>query len=143
MLQKFAIAIEALTYIALNSGDMPVSSKEICKEIGVSLRYTESIMQKLVKSGILRSVRGAGGGYFIAKERRNIDLAELYHITANLDKKAVKQNNTFSNISDEVMQYIDKNIKSVLSQITLEEIYNKAKKIPASSGKISKTDFVI
>ncbi len=143
--KKFYIAIEALTYIALNSGQKPVSSKDICSKFGLKLRYTEQIMQNMVKKGILKSSRGASGGYSLARERRRIDLNEVYAITCGLVKgaNALSEENNFSPIIKELNMQIEAELSATLSKITLEDIYNRAVKIEGLYGKNAKTDFSI
>jgi Rrf2 family protein len=40
-------------------------------------RYLEQMMQKLVRAGVLRGVRGPSGGYLLAREKRRITLADI------------------------------------------------------------------
>ncbi len=143
--KKLNTAIEALAYISLYSAEKAVSSKQICEALGVKLRYTESLMQNLVKAGVIKGVRGAGGGYFLAQDRRKITVAEVYDIVKHLGKADKSENyvSGFSGLSDEINSVIDLGLRKILKEITMEEIYNKAKKIAAKSDKNSKNDFVI
>jgi Rrf2 family protein len=142
--KKLNLAIEALAYISLNSSQKAVSSKEICEALGVKLRYTESLMQQLVKAGVVKGVRGSGGGYFLANDRRKITVAEIYDIVESLKKPGDKEDiSPFSSLSDEVNHTINLAIRNALNEITMEEIYNKALKIRMVSSKSRKSDFVI
>lgn len=75
--RKLFCAVEAVLYIAYNAGDGPVSSKEIADTQGLPPRYLEQLMQKLVRAGILRGLRGPRGGYVLARERRRISVADI------------------------------------------------------------------
>lgn len=75
--RKLFYAIEAVLYVAYNTGLGPVSSKEIADRQGLPPRYLEQLIQKLVRAGILRGVRGPRGGYLLARERRRITLADI------------------------------------------------------------------
>ena len=141
--KKLSVAIEALTLIAMNSGLNPVSSKQVCKELGLKLRYTESLMQGFVKAGILKSIRGVAGGYSLGRERRKITANDIYQVVQNLGVKNNAQKSLLSTISDEVINEVEKNLAESLSQITLEEIYDKAMKLRLASGGSKKSDFVI
>ncbi len=142
---KLAVAIEVLTYVAMNSGEHPASSKIICKELGLKLRYTETLMQAFVKAGILKSIRGVAGGYSLGRDRRRIDLAEVNEIVISLQNSINKKpdNSTLSMVSGSIISDIENSITQTLQKITLEEIYDKAVKLKMTDGKTKKTDFVI
>ena len=72
--------MEAVLFIACYPHANPVSSKEIAEHQNLPPRYLEQIMQKLVKAKILRGVRGPRGGYLLARDKRHITLADLYHV---------------------------------------------------------------
>ncbi len=67
--KKLLYAIEAVVDIAYNSGGEPVQIREVTSRQGVPQRYLEQVMQRLVKSGILKGIRGPRGGYLLGRER--------------------------------------------------------------------------
>lgn len=75
--RKVFYAVEAVLYIAYNGGTDCVSSREIAEKQNMLPRYLEQIMQKLVKAGILKGMRGPSGGYRLAREKRRITLYEI------------------------------------------------------------------
>jgi len=137
---KFYECVEAITYIAMNSGAKPVSSKDLCKHLGVMPRHFEPIMQQLVHYGILIGSKGPYGGYTLAREKRKITLSELFDIS-NLREKS---KSTISNIDKTIIANIDKLIEGevikILSDLTIE---NLCKKIVSSAGQENKPDFAI
>ena len=74
---KIFYAIEAVLYIAYNAASGAISSRDIAAKQGLPPRYLEGLMQRLVRSGVLRGIRGPKGGYVLAKERRRITLADI------------------------------------------------------------------
>lgn len=78
--KKLFHAVEAVLTIAYSSGADPVSSRALAKKLHLPPRYLELMMQKLVRAGVLRSVRGPRGGYVLAKERRRISIGEMCEI---------------------------------------------------------------
>jgi Rrf2 family protein len=52
-------------------------TREVARRQGVSERYLEQIFLALKNAGLLRSVRGAGGGYMLAKKPSEITLLEV------------------------------------------------------------------
>jgi Rrf2 family protein len=75
--KKLFYAVEAVLYIAYNTGRGPISSRDIADRQGLPPRYLEQLMQRLVRGGILRGVRGPRGGYLLAKERRRITVGDI------------------------------------------------------------------
>lgn len=53
--------------VAENGAKGPVRIADISARQEISLKYTEQITGALVRSGLLRSVRGAQGGYLLAR----------------------------------------------------------------------------
>jgi Rrf2 family iron-sulfur cluster assembly transcriptional regulator len=73
---KAALAVAAVTDIALNARGRPVAARALRKRLGLSpARHLETVLQELVRHGILKGTRGPSGGYELARETR--------HITAN------------------------------------------------------------
>ncbi|UPQ78178.1 Rrf2 family transcriptional regulator [Flavobacterium azooxidireducens] len=72
-------AIKAAIFIAINSLlDRKVGSVDIAKEINSPEAFTAKILQKLSKDGIIHSVRGVNGGFFIPKKLiSEIKLAQI------------------------------------------------------------------
>ncbi len=78
--KKIFYAIEAVLYIAYNAKTHPVAGTAVSAAQNLPTRYLEPIMQKLVRAGILRGVRGPAGGYVLGRERRRITLADICEV---------------------------------------------------------------
>lgn len=55
----------------------PVALGEMAERLHISISYLEQIFAKLRSSGVVRSVRGPGGGYVLAKSADAVTLAEI------------------------------------------------------------------
>ena len=55
----------------------PVSLKDISKVEGISVSYLEQLFVHLRRSGLVKSVRGPGGGYLFAREPEDIKIDEI------------------------------------------------------------------
>ena len=75
--KKIFYALEAVLFVAFNAKSGAVASRDIADRQGLPARYLEPILQKLVRGGILKSVRGPQGGYVLGRERRRITLADI------------------------------------------------------------------
>jgi Rrf2 family iron-sulfur cluster assembly transcriptional regulator len=57
----------AMVDLATHSGGKPVALADIAERQEISLSYLEQLFGKLRKGGLVRSVRGPGGGYLLAR----------------------------------------------------------------------------
>lgn len=78
---KGRYGVRIMIDIALHLGDAPVRLSDISARQGVTLKYTEQITGMLVKGGLLRSVRGASGGYVLAKAPDEYTAGEILRCT--------------------------------------------------------------
>ena len=63
--------------IALNYEKGPVSLKDLAERQGVSVKYLEQIIPTLKAAGFIRSIRGASGGYTLAKSAHHIKILDI------------------------------------------------------------------
>jgi len=70
-------ASRALLSLALHRGDGPTSVRDIAERTGLPQPYLEQILLALKGAGLVRSKRGVGGGYVLAREPEQITLAEI------------------------------------------------------------------
>lgn len=74
---KSRYGLRAIFDIAYHSGGLPTQIKEISKRQGVTPRYLEQIFQKLKVAGLIKSIRGPKGGYYLAREPEKISVADV------------------------------------------------------------------
>ena len=74
-------ALRIMLDIALNGGDSPVSFKDVSQRQDISFKYMEQIGALLTRSGLLRSVRGAQGGYFLVKPPADTTIGSILRVT--------------------------------------------------------------
>ena len=71
-------ACRALLSLALHADeDGPTSVRDIAERTGLPQPYLEQILLALKGAGLVRSKRGVGGGYVLAREPEEIRLAEI------------------------------------------------------------------
>jgi Rrf2 family protein len=69
--------VQAMYELANSEGGIPLSGKEIAQRNKISHSYLEQLLVRLRRKGLLRSVRGPGGGYVLAKEPEEITAGEI------------------------------------------------------------------
>jgi Rrf2 family iron-sulfur cluster assembly transcriptional regulator len=74
---KGRYAVMAMADLARHGRDRAVSLAEIATRQEISLAYLEQLFAALRRHGLVRSVRGPGGGYRLAREAHAINVAEV------------------------------------------------------------------
>jgi len=74
---KARYAVTALLDIALCSGERPIPLTDISARQGISLSYLEQLFSKLRKAKLVKSVRGSGGGYYLAKSTDKMIIRDI------------------------------------------------------------------
>ena len=70
-------AARALLSLALHGSDRPTSVKEIAERTNLPQPYLEQILLSAKGAGLVRSKRGVGGGYVLARPPAEITLADI------------------------------------------------------------------
>ena len=78
--KKTKYGIKALTFLARQKDNTPVQIAEIAKSESISIKFLESILLLLRHSGYLGSKKGKGGGYYLIKDAKEINMAHIYRI---------------------------------------------------------------
>lgn len=128
---KGRYAIRALTHLAyayLKNKNIPVSIKNINNKEKISKRYLENIFVKLRKAGLILSLKGEKGGFYLTREPSKINLYEILiatepHFspsTCVINSKYCKRT-SFCGIRKVWIKF-DAKIKEFLQEITLENV---------------------
>jgi Rrf2 family protein len=128
-------ALAAMTHMAANydSGDK-LTVIGISERLGTSKIYLEQIFSLLKRSGLLNSIKGAQGGYRLARLPREITALDILS-AVELSLFEETKNTLSSNapeidkaIRGSVFDVLDKSIKDILEDITLESLVLAAEK---------------
>jgi len=74
---KGRFAVTAMADLTMSGGPGPVTMAAISERQKISLSYLEQLFGKLRRSKIVESVRGPGGGYYLARPAEKITIAEI------------------------------------------------------------------
>jgi Rrf2 family iron-sulfur cluster assembly transcriptional regulator len=74
---KGRYAVMAMTDLAANSSGRPVSLAEIAERQEISLSYLEQLFGKLRRGGLVKSVRGPGGGYLLSRSSEQTRISDI------------------------------------------------------------------
>ncbi|ANC77993.1 Rrf2 family transcriptional regulator [Fictibacillus nanhaiensis] len=109
--------------LAKRSGEGPIALKLIAKEYSLSEHYLEQLIAPLRNAGLVKSIRGAYGGYMLAKEASTITAGDIIRVLEGpispvevMDDEEPAKRNLWVKIRDAV--------KDVLDSTTLEDLAN-------------------
>lgn len=131
---KGQYAVRAMVNLACHAGDKPVTLRDISVEEGISLSYLEQLFVKLRKGKIVKSVRGPGGGYVLAKPSSSISVGEVIAVVeeplnpvACLDDDALACDRAKSCITQRVWRGLAVKIAEFLNSVSIEDLSREAK----------------
>lgn len=127
---KSEYALLALIELAVhyNSGE-PLQIRQIAAEQNIPDRYLEQLLATLRRCGLVRSQRGAKGGYILAREPWKITLLEVINCIEGADSKTQDSPQDKKTVEGmviwEVWQEAGHAAESVLQKYTLQDLTDK------------------
>lgn len=120
-------ALYAVLHLA-SAPDKQCSAAEIAEEYEISIHHLAKVMRTLVRSGLIESVRGVGGGYRFAGNIRRSTLWDVIHEFESLESDIDTPDDLSAtagiviNGLDSVNSEMDGLIRSTLDSITLKTL---------------------
>ncbi|OZA14711.1 MAG: Fe-S cluster assembly transcriptional regulator IscR [Hydrogenophilales bacterium 17-62-8] len=74
---KGRFAVTAMLDLALRGGKNPVTLAGISERQDISLSYLEQLFSRLRRHELVESVRGPGGGYYLARPLADLSVADI------------------------------------------------------------------
>jgi len=74
---KSRYAVTAMLDLTLNGTRGPVTLSDISDNQSISLSYLEQLFAALRSKGLVRGVRGPGGGYYLGRDAADITVADV------------------------------------------------------------------
>tara|TARA_Y100000992_G_C21132245_1_gene427148 strand:- start:97 stop:525 length:429 start_codon:yes stop_codon:yes gene_type:complete len=127
---KGRYAVMAMADLALYERLGPISLKEISVRQNISLAYLEQIFIKLKNNKLVRSSRGASGGYILEKPASEIKLSsiifavdeEVKMLNCKKSSKRGCTNKTTKCITHNLWDQLDQHINGFFEKIKLQDL---------------------
>ena len=142
---KGRYGLRAFIDLARYSEDGPVSINSIAQRQELSEGYLEQLMAKLKKAGLVKSLRGSGGGYILAKDASEVSVGdvlralegnmELVTCAAFHDVESCGLQKTC--VTKYVWQKINESILSTIDEIKIDTLVEQSRQ---EGGKYDETD---
>lgn len=134
---KGRYGVKAALHLALNYNNEHISIKFIAEKINVSEYYLEQLFSQLRRAGIVRSIRGAHGGYTLSRPPNEVTVHDIIEVLEGSIEISDCIEDTTCNNSDSCVTRLlwirfKESIDGVLKSTTLQDMvddYNKIKKI--------------
>jgi Rrf2 family protein len=75
--KKCEYGLQAILYMAAHADRDVMSAEEIAKKLSIPKEFVSKILQSLTESGIVASKKGKAGGFYLAKDTKNIRLIDI------------------------------------------------------------------
>ncbi len=143
---KGRYAVMAMVDLAMHSDNKPISLADIADRQEISLSYLEQLFAKLRRGGLVRSVRGPGGGYLLAREDTETRISDIILAVdepiratrctpgqpygCRINKSRCTTHDLWEELGNQIYLY--------LSSVTVADVVNK--QILGTSGVIRETE---
>ncbi len=142
---KGRYGLRALIDLALYSEEEAVSIASISARQNLSESYLEQLIAKLRKAGLVISVRGAGGGYKLAKPAEEISAGDILRaLEGSLDPvecPGLKEESGCDEsefcVTKYVWQKINDSINQAVDEIKLSRLVEESRNVRDAAGAVA------
>jgi len=120
---KTRYAVMAMVDLAVNASEKPVKLAEIAGRQDMSLAYLEQIFAKLRQHGLVKSIKGPGGGYMLTRTPKDLPISTIVtaaeeemkmtrcemesHTGCTATKEQCITHDLWEGLGDHIYQYFD------------------------------------
>jgi len=129
---KGRYALRLMLDLALRPSAEPVPLRDVAQRQGISDKYLEQIVTQLGRAGLVRSVRGAGGGYLLTRPAEGYSVGEILRaLEGSLAPVGCAEDPTCCDRAEacvtlEVWRRINDAVASVVDNMTLQDLVDMA-----------------
>ncbi len=135
---KCRYGLRALVDLAVFSERGHVALHEIAQRQAISLKYLEQDFSVLRRAGIVKSVKGAQGGYLLAKSPSVIRLSEIVSVLEGdlllIEVEDPGQTDIRSFLTERVWTIVNRNVADSLRSIFLSDLVDDFKQNQSGAG---------
>lgn len=134
---KGRYGVKAMMDLAVHYGELPTSIKSISERQGISEYYLEQLFAPLRRAKLVKSVRGAQGGYILNKLPKDITILEIMNVLegpVEISECLTNEECDYLDIcaTRVLWRKIRDSINSVMAGITLQDMLNDYKSMQAT-----------
>ena len=122
---KGRYAVTAVIFLAKQNKKMPMPLAEIAKLHEISLSYLEQLFSRLRRHGLVKSVRGPGGGYFLSRPPEKIlisDIVAAVEETTNRERASASKSGADGSETLALWDALGNQVYGFLSSVSVADI---------------------
>jgi Rrf2 family transcriptional regulator, iron-sulfur cluster assembly transcription factor len=101
--------------------------KQLATRNGLPPRHLESVLQSLVRDGILKGIRGPHGGYELARERRGVTASDILRAAGTVQEAEEELTSELvAQVVLPVLSVAEEEFGQALSRISLDDMVHRA-----------------
>lgn len=131
-------SVKALLDLSLQPNYGPVSGRSIAQRQGIPAPYLEKLLLEMRRAGLISSLRGAQGGYRLAKKPSQIFVGEILAAVGESIQPMLFIDKDADLAADWVMlllwQRLQQKMQTAIDSISLADLYYDARSRQASQG---------
>ncbi len=136
---KGRYGVKAMVDLAINYGEQPISIKSISERQSISEYYLEQLFSSLRRAKLIKSVRGAQGGYILNRAPEEITIYDVINVLEGpIEVSDCLEDGACNKVDCCATRLLWKKIKnsidSVTSSITLKDIVDDYNEISLNKG---------
>lgn len=139
---KVRYGTRAMLDLACFYGNSPVLLKDVAKRQEISLKYLDRILSSLKVAGLVKTLRGAKGGYILNNSPSQITLMQIFEaLEGPLELVECINNKRFCHrvnfcVMNDIWSGLGKTMEDTLKNTTLEDLVIRDKSKRKVSGKM-------
>lgn len=134
---KGRYGLRAMVDLAAHSGGGQVALNSIAERQDISVNYLEQVFSALRKAGLVKSVKGAQGGYILARDPESITAGDILRVLEGSlsvidedgDETGSNESPLRSCIRVHLWEKMNEAINTLVDSVTLEELVDKHRKL--------------
>lgn len=138
---KADYAVRAAVELAAAPDEKPVKAERIATNQNIPLNFLENILGELRHAGIVRSHRGADGGFRLARDAADVTVADIIRAVEGplaTVRGGPPEDSTYGGAASALPRVwiaVRKNVRSVVEHVTLADIANS--ELPAQIDRLA------
>ncbi|HZJ58330.1 MAG TPA: RrF2 family transcriptional regulator [Clostridia bacterium] len=136
---KGQYGLRAMVDLAIYSSNAPIPLSSIANRQSLSLGYLEQVFSSLRKAGLVKSVKGAQGGYTLGDDQSNITVGDVLrslegdlNVVSERDEDEESKNSIEHCLKTMVWGRIDEALNELADSITLGDLATESQRLNKS-----------
>src|SRR5580658_3527363 len=134
--RKGILAIAAVIDVALHAQGRPISAKTLAARHGLPPRHLESVLQALVRDGILKGIRGPRGGYELGRESQRVTANDILRAAGSVEDTDEQPVNSelLNKVVLPALATAEQEFGVALSRINLDDMVGRAESLKSRAA---------